>query len=62
MLQLTYGYFDVNDGNDMTIEQRISEALKLLQNEEDYIIFEDGKICQNEHELLSVLKEKGGIL
>ena len=61
MLQLTYDYFDINDGNAMTIEERIAEALKSL-NEIDYIVFEDGKRCHNEIELRNVLKEKEYIL
>lgn len=37
-----YAYFDVRDGNPMTLEGRIQETLKLLQNENDCILFEDG--------------------
>ena len=61
MYKLNYAYFDVKDGNAMTLEERIQEALKLLQNEKDYILFEDGRKCRNEHELKQALQE-GGIL
>ena len=56
-----YAYFDVKDGNAMTLEERIQEALKLLQRENACIQFEDGKQCSNEQELKQALKE-GGIL
>ena len=62
MLQMTYDYFRANDEIAMTTKERIVQSLKALQNENDYIIFEDGTICHNEQELLNVLEEKGGIL
>ena len=62
MVKLLYSYFDVKDGNVMTLEERIQEALKLLQGENDYIELEDGKLCHNEQELRNALMEKGGIL
>ena len=62
MLVLTYDYFRVGDGNAMTIEERIAESLKSFRDENDYIIFEDGRICHNEQELRNALEEKGGIL
>ena len=62
MQELTYDFFRVSDGNAMTLEERIAESLNSLQNENDYIIFEDGRICHNEQELRNVLKEEGGIL
>ena len=61
MVQMKYSDFDVKDGNAMTLEKRIQEVLKLLQGENAYILFEDGKQCRNEEELKQVLKE-GGIL
>ena len=62
MIQLTYGYFDISDGNAMTLDERIAEILKSLQDENDYIIFEeDEKKCYNEQELRDALEE-GGIL
>ena len=62
MLELTYDFFSTSDGNTMTLENRIAESLNSLQNENDYTIFEDGKICHNEQELRNALEEKGGIL
>ena len=60
MIQLTYNYFDINDGNAMTLEERIAEILKSLQDENNYIIFEeDEKKCYNEQELRDALKEEG---
>lgn len=56
-----YAYFDVRDGDPMTLEGRIQEALKLLRNENDCILFEDGKKCENEQVLRQTL-EKGDIL
>ncbi len=61
MVQFKYSFFDVKDGNAMTLEERIQEALKSLQGENACILFEDGKQCSNEQELKQVLKE-GGIL
>ena len=59
MVQVKYSFFDVNDGNAMTLEERIQEALKLLQGENAYIQFEDGKQCSNEQELRNILRERG---
>lgn len=56
-----YAYFDVKDGNKLTLEERIKEALDMLQNENDCIILEKEKKCSNEQELRDALKE-GGIL
>ena len=61
MVQFKYSFFDVEDGNAMTLEERIQEALKSLQGENACIQFEDGKQCSNKQELKQVLKE-GGIL
>ena len=62
MIQLTYEYFDISDGNAMTLDERIAEVLESLQDENDYIIFEeDEKKCYNEQELRDALEE-GGIL
>lgn len=61
MVQFKYSFFDVKDGNAMTLEERFQEALKLLQGEDACIQFEDGKQCSNEQELKQILKE-GGIL
>ena len=62
MIQLPYDYFDVSNGNAMTLDERIAEVLESLQDENDYIIFEeDEKKCYNEQELRDALEE-GGIL
>ncbi len=62
MLELTYDYFRTSDENAMTIENRLAKSLKSLQSENDYIVFDDGRICHNELELRNALEEKGGIL
>ena len=62
MIQLLYDYFDVSNGNAMTLDERIAESLKSLQSENDYIMFDDGRVCHNEQELRNALIEKGGIL
>ena len=62
MLNLTYDFFRLNDGIAMSIEERMAESLKSLRDENDYIIFEDGRICHNEQELRNALEERGGIL
>ena len=45
----------------MTVEQRIQAVVELLTLN-DYVEFEDGKLCHNEQELRKALEEKGGIL
>lgn len=54
-----YSYFTNEDGSGMSIQKRIQEALALLTKNGDYIEFEDGRKCQNEEELISILQEKG---
>jgi hypothetical protein len=54
-----YSYFTTGDGNGMSIQERIQEALALLTKNGDYIEFEDGRKCQNKEELISILREKG---
>lgn len=61
MIQIEYSYFNVEDGNIMTIEERIQEILKTISKENEYLQFEDGKQCHNEEELRQILKE-GGVL
>lgn len=52
-------FFDLNDGNLMPLEERIREAVALLQEEGDYILLEeDGTRCANEQELREALEER----
>lgn len=44
-------FLDTNDGNALTTDERIAEALKLLQTEEDYIELSCTEKCHNEEEL-----------
>lgn len=56
-IEMTYAYFEGNDGNMLTAEERIEDASNLL-NGKDFIVFlEDGKECRDEAELRKVLKE-----
>jgi len=56
----SYNYFfDLIDGNPMFFEERIREAVALLQEEGDYILLEeDGTRCANEQELREALEER----
>ena len=59
MTKLDISFFSIeNDHNGLSIEGRIEAALDLLQNEDDYLQFEDGTTCSNEEELKKYLKEK----
>lgn len=40
----------------MTLEGRINEAVNLLQEDGDCILFEDGERCFNEQELRTLLE------
>lgn len=56
-IEMTYAYFEGNDGNVLIAEERIEDASNLL-NGKDFIVFlEDGKECRDEAELRKVLKE-----
>ena len=48
-------FLDTNDGNALTTDERIAEALKLLQTEEDYIELSCTEKCHNEEELRKAL-------
>lgn len=48
-------FLDTNDGNALTTDERIAEALKLLQTEEDYIELYINDKCYNEEELRKAL-------
>ena len=61
MIKLPYSFFVLSDENTMTVEQRIQAVVELLTLN-DYVEFEDGKLCHNEQELRKALEEKGGIL
>lgn len=54
----SYNYFfDLSDGNPMVFEDRVREAVALLQGEDDYILLEeDGTRCANEQELREALE------
>ncbi|WP_298074221.1 hypothetical protein [uncultured Bacteroides sp.] len=53
-IRMTYAYFEGNDGNSLTTEERIKDAMNLL-NGNDSIVLDDGKECVNEAELLEAL-------
>ena len=54
--QFTREYFlDTNDGNALTTDERIEDALKLLQGEDDYIELANTVKCRNEEELRKAL-------
>ena len=55
----SYSYFELTDGIGTTIETRIGDVVALLKNEDDFIVFEDGRKCKNAAELRIILKEKG---
>ncbi len=57
--KLSYSYFDLTDCVGLTIEKRIDEAVALLQNEDDFIVFEDSVECKNADELRKALTERG---
>ena len=57
--KLSYSYFDLTDCVGLTIEKRIDEAVALLQNEDDFIVFEDSVECKNADELRKALRERG---
>ena len=48
-------FLDKNDGNKHTTDERINEALKLLNTEEDYIELSSAEKCHNEEELRKAL-------
>lgn len=48
-------FLNTNDGNILTTNERIAEALKLLQTEEDYIELSFTEKCHNEEELRKAL-------
>ena len=58
MIQTDYSYFNINDGNLLSLEERIQQIMISIQKF-GYIKFNDGKKCHNEVELRQVLKEKG---
>lgn len=57
--EFTYEYFmNTDDGLQLSVHKRIEEALKLLENEGDYIEFPDGVKCQNKAEVSNAIKKK----
>lgn len=59
MIKLKISFFcSEEDNNAISIETRINEIVKLLQNENEYLQFEDGTTCYNEEELRNFLKGK----
>ena len=48
-------FLNTNDGNILTTNERIAEALKLLQTGEDYIELSSTEKCHNEEELRKAL-------
>ena len=55
----SYSHFELTDGIGATIETRIGDVVALLKNEDDFIVFEDGRKCKNADEVRILLKEKG---
>lgn len=54
--QFTREYFlNTNDGNSLTTEERINDALELLQTADDYIEIPCLVKCRNKEELCKVL-------
>lgn len=47
MTEISYDYFNIDDGNAMTIEQRIRNILPYLP----ISIIENGTICRNEQDI-----------
>lgn len=55
--QFTKAYFlDTNDGNPLTTDARIDDALKLLKTKEDCIEILGFPKCYNREDLLKVLE------
>lgn len=48
-------FLDTNDGNALTTDERIKDALKVLVNEGDYIELSCTEKCHNEEELRKAL-------
>ena len=49
-------FLNTNDGNALTTNERIADALKLLKDDEDYIEVSGYDIqCKNEHDLRETL-------
>lgn len=54
--QLTREYFlNTNDGNSLTTEERIEDALKMLKTADDYIEVYSPVKCYNKEDLYKVL-------
>jgi hypothetical protein len=58
-ISIKYDFFEVGDGNLLTLNERIEEALNLLIAPNDYLQFDDGSQCCNREELREVLRNKG---
>lgn len=48
-------FLNTNDGNALTTDERIKDALKVLVNEGDYIELSSTEKCHNEEELRRAL-------
>jgi hypothetical protein len=44
-ISVTYAYFVEERIDAVSVYQRINAVLKSLENDEDYIVFEDGRKC-----------------
>lgn len=60
-ISVTYAYFVEERIDAVSVHQRINAVLKSLENDEDYIVFEDGRKCFNEQELREALMDRGVI-
>lgn len=57
-INLEISFFTENDGNVMSIESKINESIRMIVNENDYIVI-DNTYCYNELELRTLLQERG---
>lgn len=58
-IKLPLTFFTELDGNAMSIDDRIAQAINLLQGASDYLVFGDDLICKDEAELRALLTERG---
>ena len=57
-INLSIRFFSETDGNAISIEQRIEDAINMIKNEKDYILIDEVHNCSNEDELRALLSKK----
>lgn len=58
-INLQLSFFTEVDGNAMSINERISHAIQLLEISDDHLEIDNEHICNNEEELRNFLLRRG---